>query len=221
VRTRELETAAAHMGVDELIFLGYRDSGMAGTEPNSHPHAFMNASASAVVMRLVRLIRSLRPQVIITFDPTGGYGHPDHIASHRHTTAAFYAAADPAYAPELGPTWQAQRIFYPAFDRTIFQKLHDQIVAQGEEPPQWGIGDDEADLWPEQTIDARIDIHTVVHHKWDALLSHATQFGPNNPFMRVPRAFMLDLMHEESFELAWPAEKPPTPWHDLFAGIKA
>lgn len=215
VRERELRAAAAHMGVDELIFLGYRDSGMAGTEPNAHPHAFMNASASAVVARLVRLIRARRPQVVVTFDPTGGYGHPDHIASHHHTVAAFHLAADPHHAPELGAPWQASRLFYTAFEPKTFDQLNEQLIAQGEEPPQWG---DEIP-WPDQSIDARIDIRPVVQDKWHALLSHATQFGPDNPFRRVPVDFMLNLLSEEVYELAWPAEKPAQPWTDLFAGL--
>ncbi len=220
VRERELREAADHVGVDELIFLGYRDSGMAGTEANAHPNAFMNAPASAVVARLVRLIRNLRPQVVITFDPTGGYGHPDHIASNRHTTAACAVAADPNHAPELGPAWQVQRIFYPTFDRTVFDRLRDQLLAQGEEAPQWGVEEDGEIPFPDQSVDARVDIHAVVQSKWDALFSHVTQFGPDNPFKRVPKEFMLELLHEEWFELAWPDEKPTTPWSSLFEGVQ-
>ncbi len=83
------------MGVTQLVFLDYRDSGMAGTPENQDPRAFVNAPAEEVVPLLVSLIRSLRPEVIVTFEPNGGYGHPDHIAIHKHTVAAFQAAADP------------------------------------------------------------------------------------------------------------------------------
>jgi LmbE family N-acetylglucosaminyl deacetylase len=96
VREEELRCAANALGLSELIFLGYRDSGMAGTAENQHPEAFANAAAEEVVARLVGHIRRLQPDVVITFDPGGGYGHPDHIAAHRHTVAAFHAAADAA-----------------------------------------------------------------------------------------------------------------------------
>ncbi|MER3515271.1 MAG: GlcNAc-PI de-N-acetylase, partial [Chloroflexota bacterium] len=99
VRTAELNCAAQVLGVSKIILLGYRDSGMAGTPENQDPRAFMNAPAEEVVERLVGIIRRLRPQVVITFDPYGGYGHPDHIAIHRHTVAAFHAAGDPARYP--------------------------------------------------------------------------------------------------------------------------
>lgn len=217
VREQELRQAAEYMCVDDLHFLGYRDSGMAGTAENQHPMAFMNADASAVVSRLVGLIRSVRPQVIITFDPTGGYGHPDHIAIHQHTLAAFDAAADPAYAPHLGAAWQTQRLFYPAFRPEIFTSLRDQLISQGIEPPDWGEG---ADIdFVEQPIHAGIDVSAVAGPKWSAFKSHRTQFGPNHPFMQVPESFVMNLLSTEWFELAWPETKPEPPYTDLFAGL--
>lgn len=217
VREQELREAAHIMGVDDLYFLGYRDSGMAGTPANQHPMAFTNADASAVIPRLVRFIRSIRPQVVITFDPTGGYGHPDHIAIHHHTVAAFHAAADPAYDPDLGEPWQAKRLFYPAFRREMFEEMREQLLAQGLEPPAWG--DDGEFPLPDQTVHAEVDIHSVVATKWAALHSHRTQFGSNNPFRLVPEEFILKLISTESFELAWPEAKPSEPFTDLFAGL--
>jgi LmbE family N-acetylglucosaminyl deacetylase len=102
IRTQELLEATGHMGVDDVIFLGHRDSGMAGSPDNHLPAAYARVTDSAVVHRLVHLMRSLRPQVVVTFDPTGGYGHPDHIAIHRHAVAAFHAAADASFSPHLG-----------------------------------------------------------------------------------------------------------------------
>jgi mycothiol S-conjugate amidase len=217
VREQELVEAAQHMGIDALHFLGYRDSGMAGTPENLHPAAYMNAPDSAVVPRLVRFIREIRPQVIITFDPTGGYGHPDHIAIHRHAVAAFHAAADPAYDPSLGKPWQAQRLFYPAFRREMFTELSEQLIAQGIEPPQWASEDEDGSEWAEQPIHAQADINVVSAAKWAALQSHRTQFGSNHPFRQVPEEFILRLLSMECFELAWPETKPVQPYMDLFA----
>jgi LmbE family N-acetylglucosaminyl deacetylase len=218
VREQELIEAARHMGVDDLHFLGYRDSGMAGTPENQNPAAYTNADDSAVVPRLVRFIRNVRPQVVITFDPTGGYGHPDHLAIHRHTVAAFHAAADPAFHPELGEPWQAQRLFYPAFRREMFEELRAQLIALGIEPPDWDV---EGDLPPEQPIHAGVDISAVAPLKWAAFKSHRTQFGPNNPFMQVPEEFVMKMLGIEWFELAWPETKPEQPYSDLFEGLSA
>ena len=217
VREQELIEAARHMGVDNLYFLGYRDSGMAGTPENLHPAAYANAPDSAVVPRLVRFIREIRPQVVITFDPTGGYGHPDHIAIHKHAVAAFHAAADPAYDPRLGEPWQARRLFYPAFRREMFAELIEQLTAQGIEPPQWDNGD--GGEWQEQPIHAQADVNTVSAAKWAALLSHRTQIGSNHPFRQVPEEFILRIISTEYFEQAWPETKPVQPHTDLFAEL--
>jgi mycothiol S-conjugate amidase len=217
VREQELIDAARHMGVDALYFLGYRDSGMAGTVENEHPAAYANADASAVVPRLVRFIRTERPQAIITFDPTGGYGHPDHIAIHNHTLAAFHAAADPAYDPALGAPWQTPRLFYPAFSRDFFDSLRDQMVAQGLEAPDWGI--DEEELQDEQPVHAVVDVSAVVASKWTAFKSHQTQFGGSHPFRQVPEEFIEKLLSVEAFELVWPTPLPSTPYTDLLAGL--
>jgi LmbE family N-acetylglucosaminyl deacetylase len=217
VREKELLEAAYHMGVDDLYFLGYRDSGMAGTPENDHPAAFANAGASAVVARLVRFIRSVRPQIVLTFDPTGGYGHPDHIAIHNHTMAAFHAAADPAFAPALGEPWQAQRLLYPAFRREIFDELRDQIIAQGMEPPDWGIDENEI---PVQPIHACVELGVIAPVKWTAFKSHRTQFGQSHPFLLVPEDFIVKMLETECFEQAWPEDRPEEPYSDLFDGIK-
>lgn len=229
VREQELRQAAEYMCVDDLYFLGYRDSGMAGTAENQHPNAYANAPDSAVVARLVRFIRSIRPQVVITFDPTGGYGHPDHLAAHRHTVAAFHAAADPAHAPALGEAWQAQRLLFMAFDREAFLELREQMIAQGIELP-WG-NDDETNEgeanegessepeFPQQPIHAIIDVSAVAAPKLKAFKSHRTQFGDDNPFFKIPEEFMLKMLSNESFEQAWPDTKPDQPVTDLFADL--
>lgn len=106
VREAELRAAADVLGVGELTILGYRDSGMEGTDDNSHPNAFASAPAEEVIARLVGIMRRLRPEVVITFDETGGYGHPDHIAANRFTTAAFGASGDPSKYPDEGEPWK-------------------------------------------------------------------------------------------------------------------
>ncbi len=145
VREGELRCAAETMGVAELIFLDYRDSGMAGTDENRDPRAFINAPADEVIATLVTIIRRLRPQVVATFEPNGGYGHPDHIAIHRHTVAAFHAAGDGQYRPELGQSWQASRLFYTAIPRSFFIEMRQQLEALGEDTSEFDRFDDPAD----------------------------------------------------------------------------
>src|SRR5690349_6110474 len=112
VREREMRAAAEVLKVNHLWFLGYRDSGMDGTPENQDPHAFIQAGAADVVGKLVEIIREFHPHVLVTFDETGGYGHPDHIAIYRHTTSAFHAAADNVLYPELGPAHAASKLYY-------------------------------------------------------------------------------------------------------------
>src|SRR5437763_1747625 len=105
VREGEMRKAAEVIGIQSLYFLDYRDSGMEGTPENKDPRAFINADETEAVGRLVKIIREFKPTVIVTFDPTGGYGHPDHIAIHRWTTKAFQLSGDSSCYPETGPAF--------------------------------------------------------------------------------------------------------------------
>ncbi|MFQ5873964.1 MAG: PIG-L family deacetylase, partial [Dehalococcoidia bacterium] len=100
VRERELREACDILGVEEIIILGYRDSGMAGTPDNEHPQALCRAPQAEVVGGIVEVVRREKPDVILTFDLRGGYGHPDHIAVNQAAREAFAAAANPSRYPE-------------------------------------------------------------------------------------------------------------------------
>ena len=121
VRRVELARAVRILGLQDHIVLHYRDSGMAGTPPNEHPQAFVNAPAEVVIERLVEEIRRFRPQVVLTFDPDGLYGHPDHIAIHKYATEAFHRASHPdAYPQHLVngvKPHEPNRLFYSARPR--------------------------------------------------------------------------------------------------------
>src|SRR5436853_2289448 len=130
VREGEMRAAAEVLGVHNLWFLGYRDSGMAGTPENKDPLSLAQASAAEVVGKLVGIIRQFRPQVMVTFDETGGYGHPDHIAIYKHTTSAFHSAADAVQFPELGPAHSVAKLYYSAFPRNAVRALADWMRSQ-------------------------------------------------------------------------------------------
>lgn len=131
IRRAELDRSAAIFGIDTVHILGYRDSGMAGTPANENPANFHNADHEEAVGRLVRLIRQERPQVLITDNERGTYGHPDHIAAHRITVAAFDAAGDQSRFPEAGPAWQPQKLYYTAFPRSSFVRMRDLMRERG------------------------------------------------------------------------------------------
>jgi len=219
VREEELRCAAENMGIAELIFLDYRDSGMAGTPENQDPRAFINAPADQVVQKLVAVIRRVKPQVVTTFEPNGGYGHPDHIAIHKHTVAAFHAAADPQRYPELGPTWQADRLFYTAIPRSFFLQMRAELEQMGEDTSDFDRFETEGFGWPDEQVNVTMEVASTVDSKWDALECHRTQFGPGNLFRRLPDDRVKRLMSHEHFALAWPEPEPGMQLPDLFSGL--
>ncbi len=221
VREGELRCAAETIGVAELIFLDYRDSGMDGTPENQDPRAYINAPADEVIQKLVGIMRRLKPQVVVTFEPYGGYGHPDHIAIHKHTVAAFSAAADPQWHPELGPAWQAQRLYYTAIPRSFFIEMRSQMQALDMDTSDLERFDDPRIGWPDELVNVIVDVANTVDAKWEALNCHRTQFGPGNLFRRLPDDKVKQLMKREYFALAWPEPQPGLRTPSLFTGLPA
>jgi LmbE family N-acetylglucosaminyl deacetylase len=209
------------MGVAELIFLSYRDSGMAGTPENPDPRAFINAPAEEVVQQLVAVIRRLKPAVVATFEPNGGYGHPDHIAIHRHTVQAFHLAADPGYCPDLGESWQASRLYYSALPRSFFLEIRRLMIEMGMDTQELDTFGDGSGGWPDEEINVVVDVSSTVGDKWQALHCHRTQFGPGNLFRRISEEHVKQLMSKEYFSLVWPEPPPGTALTGLFAGLPA
>jgi N-acetyl-1-D-myo-inositol-2-amino-2-deoxy-alpha-D-glucopyranoside deacetylase len=121
LRTHELECAAKALGLTDVIYLGYRDSGMAGTSDNKHPNALAAAPTEQVARKIVEIFRRLKPDVVLTSDPNGGYGHPDHIAIHKATMMAFDMSGDPQKYPEAGLSFQPQKLYYHVFPRRFFK----------------------------------------------------------------------------------------------------
>jgi len=219
IREQELQCAAETMGVDRLILLGYRDSGMAGTAENEDCRAFINAPEGEVVVRLVALMRQIRPHVVLTFEPKGGYGHPDHIAVHRHTVRAFQLASDPAMYPELGPAWQADRLFYTAIPHSFFIQMREGMVSLGMDTTEFDRRMAEMPGWPDDKVNVTLGVSDTVEAKWDALHCHRTQFGPGNLFRQLPEATVKELMSREHFALAWPQPEPGQRLSGLFEGL--
>lgn len=196
VRERELRAAAAALGVTEVHFLGYRDSGMAGTPDNEHPGAFANAGAAEVVARLAAIVREVRPDVLVTFEPGGIYGHPDHVAISRHATAAVDAAADPART-DGGPPHQVARLYHVALPKSVLREFRRAADDAG---VQWGLADamriEEA--IDDDEIDAALDVTPWIERKKAAVAAHATQLGT---VAKMPEGFTERMFSREWFVL--------------------
>ncbi len=166
IRTEELRRAAAILNVGAREFLGYRDSGMAGTPANEHPDSFNKADLDEATGRLVRLIRRYRPQVLVTYNADGAYGHPDHIRCHTVTWRAFDAAGDPTRYPDAGPAWQPLKLYATAWSRERFRELRERMAERG--IPWFWNRDDDTQTRPDRAEDQGAD-------EGDALTAEAVE----------------------------------------------
>ena len=180
LRESELRCAAQHLGLHAVHFLGYRDSGMPGMPENSHPEAQVAHPIEEVAGRIVRHIRELRPDIVLTFDPVGGYRHPDHIHVHQATNMAFERAADPAFHPEAGTPYQPRALYYHVFPHKFLRFVTRLMPLVGSDPRRFGRNRD-IDLKALTEFDfpihVRINIAPVAAVKADAGACHASQGG--------------------------------------------
>ncbi|HWG74203.1 MAG TPA: mycothiol conjugate amidase Mca [Acidimicrobiales bacterium] len=182
VRRAELDAAATIIGYDEVVLLGYRDSGMPDTPENADSRSFARAPLDEAVGRLVAVIRRTRPQVMVTYpEDQSGYPHPDHIRSHEVATAAFSAAADPHLYPDAGPAWEPKKLYWVTWSARRIQRTHEAYVNLGLESPF----DDErlarvAAALAEATATTVVDISGYTAVQADALRAHATQVDPTS-----------------------------------------
>ena len=219
VREGEMRAAAEVLGVHNLWFLGYRDSGMAGTADNQDPRAFAQASAAEVVGKLVGIIRQFRPQVMVTFDETGAYGHPDHIAIYRHTTSAFYAAADAVQYPELGPAHMVSKLYYGAFPRSFIRVIGEWLKSQNYEGSFRNLDPEKLGI-PDEQISVRLNVERWLETKARSRSMHRTQMDPNNAIARLPQEIQRRWRSYEYYQLAATRVGPDVEGeNDLFARV--
>src|SRR5215831_717393 len=221
VRRRELERACEILRVGRLYLLGYRDSGMMGTPDNDHPASFYRASREEATGRLVALVRHHRPQVLVTYDERGFYGHPDHIRANQITVAAFDAAGDPARWPGAGAPWTPAKLYYTAVARsalrTFSRLMRDagiEVTFEDRETGELQIGT------ADELITAQIDVSAQVERKREALMAHASQMGPEVFFARMPPPLFYQVFGRESFQLVRGRAGAPGLEDDLFAGLR-
>ena len=220
VRSDELARAAEIIGYDEVVLLGYRDSGMPDSEDNAHPDNFANAPLDEAVGKLVEVIRRERPNVIITYgDDQRGYPHPDHLRVHDISGPAFDASGDPDQFPDAGEPWEPQKLYYVVWSRARIKATHDKFLELGLESP---FGED----WftrPSQDdqITTSIDIADWYDVRLDSLLAHETQVDPTSPFwFGLPRDVSRTVHPFDDYVLAESRVDTELPESDLFAGIR-
>jgi mycothiol S-conjugate amidase len=220
-RRKELAASASVIGYDRVVMLGYRDSGMPGSEANSDPRSFAAAPQDEAVGRLVAAIRVERPQVIVTYgEDQQGYPHPDHLRVHEITMLAFEAAGDPSKYPDAGAPWSPSKVYYTVWSGARVRAMHEKFLELGLESPF-----DEA--WLERAshdppFTTVIDVSGFSDVRRLALLAHATQVDPTSKFWFGLPPEVLETVHPiDEYQLArGPSGAAPGETEtDLFGGL--
>jgi LmbE family N-acetylglucosaminyl deacetylase len=185
LRFAEMKGAAEALGLSGVIYLGYRDSGMQGSEDNKNPAALMNAPLEEAAGRLVKILRKIKPDIVITHDPSGGYNHPDHIATHKLTLKAFMACPDKSLYPEAGAPYQPKKLYYGVRSHRLFKLMIKIMSLFGRNVHKFGRNHD-IDLT--KMVDHEYPIHAYVRltksameTRFKAAASHASQGGGRPP----------------------------------------
>jgi mycothiol S-conjugate amidase len=213
LRQEELARAAAIIGYDEVVMLGYRDSGMAGAESNDNPLCFARAPHDEATERLVKIVRRTRPQIMVIYgDDQSGYPHPDHLRVHEIGLAAYVAAGDPKRFRGSGAAWQPSKLYYTMFSVQRFKEVHQKFEELGLESPfdeQW------RQRWkdvPAEAVTTSVDIAAFADVRREALLAHATQVDPKSPFwFGLPPEVMRSIHPYDDYRLARTAIPGPGP----------
>jgi len=231
IRRDEMSRAREILGVDQR-FLGFVDSGL----PEGDPKPPLPAGSFALIplaeaaAPLVRAVREFRPHVILTYDESGGYPHPDHIKTHQVTVEAFEAAADPDRYPEAGgEPWQPLKMYYfVSFHQAKYVAFHEEMVRRGLDSPYAEIFAE----WEERArkraemgikdleITTQIEVADYFEIRDRALLAHATQVDPNSSWFACPLDVQRAAWPTEDYHLARSLVDTELPEDDLFAGVR-
>ena len=221
IREGELREACRILKVDEVEFLRYGNSGMAGTPTNFLPDAFWMVPIDEAVGKIVAQIRRFRPHVVVTYDGNGGYGHPDHIQTHRATLLAIEAARLKPMYKDAGETWRVEKMYYTAFPRAQFARMVEMAKQAGIDPPFGETSPDEMEfLTPDDEVTTTIDCVDVIGRKRDALRAHHSQISEDWPQLSMPDD-VLKQFADEYLQLVISRKPAVLPETDLFAGITA
>jgi len=222
-RRVEMAAAAKALGVRQT-WLGFVDSGLPEGDPLPPlpEGCFALVPLEEAAAPLVELMREFRPHVVTTYDPSGGYPHPDHVMCHRVSVEAFEAAGDPGRYVGRGEPWSPLKLYYNhSFSMARMRALHEAVVASGAESPfgEW-IESREAREIVEREVTTRVPCADFFEQRDAALLAHATQIDPQGFFFAVPREVEREAWPTEEYELASSRVPVQLPETDLFAGVR-
>ncbi|MGW7264222.1 N-acetyl-1-D-myo-inositol-2-amino-2-deoxy-alpha-D-glucopyranoside deacetylase [Streptomyces sp. NPDC054842] len=223
-RLGELRTAMAALGVEDFRRLGgdgrYRDSGMMGGPENDEPDCFWRADVDEAAARLVEVIREVRPQVLVTYDPDGGYGHPDHIQTHRVATRAAELAGQAAFRPGLGEPWHIAKVYWNRVPRSVAEEAFARLRAALPDLPYAKAAEtgDVPGVVDDAVVTTEIDGTAFAAAKAAAMRAHATQIEVTEPWFVLSNELAQPLFTTEYYELVR-GEPGGTPETDLFAGL--
>lgn len=206
-RITELAAAMDKLKVTDWRLLGgagtYRDSGMIGTAPNERKDSFWQADLLEATKHLVKVIREVKPQVVITYDDFGGYGHPDHIKAHQVATYAVTLAAVPSFALDLGAPWDVQKVYWTAFPKSVIKAGIEELKAKGDTSDF--AAQDPNDLpfaVDDELITTSIDAGDFAEAKLAALAAHETQISTDDSFFALSNNFGNRVMGVEYYRIA-------------------
>ncbi|MBO2455050.1 PIG-L family deacetylase [Actinomadura barringtoniae] len=204
-RLAELRESVGLLGISDLELLGYRDSGMEGWSTNAHPEAFANVPLETSTAKLAALMERYRPDIVVTYDDNGGYGHPDHIQAHRIAVAASERTGIP------------RKFYETAVPRSGVEQMFEHVKTLGIDP---GFEPDESFGTPDELITSAIDVSAYVVQKRKALEAHASQ-GENIFLLRLPEEIQQLIYGTESFVRRFSTVPVPDDIEsDLFAGLR-
>ena len=210
IRAKELEDAARIIGVDRLLFLDYRDSGMVRTADNDNPSSFHQAPLQEAAGKLIEVLREEAPDVIVTYAEDGQYGHPDHVKAHQTTLAALdqmLRSSEP---------WTPKKLYYTAIPRSLMQAFMENMPeeARAQQNP-----DMQMQGTPDELVTTRIDVSPYVMRKRDAFRAHISQNDPESWFTKIQDQLYELAFGTEYYQLARGKPGSALPEDDLFAGI--
>ena len=195
VRKSELRCAMKVTGIHDIRFLDYRDSGMEGTQDNRHPNALINSEPAMVINQISTILSSINPDVILTHDPTGGYGHPDHKTISSYTREAYLEILRRESSTQCA-------LYFVCFPKSDFQRIWETLYELGIKPPF--ASENLNDLGtPDEAVTTVIDVRSYVDTKIASLNCHKTQIDPNGPFEQLPETMLRDIMSTEPYQLAY------------------
>jgi N-acetyl-1-D-myo-inositol-2-amino-2-deoxy-alpha-D-glucopyranoside deacetylase len=227
-RALELANAMVELGVTDHRQLGhpgkYRDSGMVGTPDNDDPTSFWRADLLAATADLVAVVREVRPQVLVTYDDFGGYGHPDHVQAHRVAMYASVLAAAPSYRPDLGPAWDIAKLYWTAFPKSFIRQGIESLRASGETTGFAAMDPDDIPFGvDDELVTTAVNAEEFFEQKMAAMRAHATQISVEDGFFALSNNLGSKALGIEFYRLVRGRAAGPLDADgretDLFAGI--